>query len=213
MLSDVPGLRLFDPADVWVTGYSKFLMAQRLAAAGLPVPPIRSATSLADVEEACQEWGEVILKPSFGYRGTDVERVADFAADKAVAEDLLSRYPTLVCQRFYPTAGGEYRITVAGEATPINMLKLPAPGSWRCKTMEGATFERFEAPDELVELSLRATRAMGITLAGLDILPAPDGYVILEVNPVPGYLSMLGREQHREVLGGVFDWVEAKTSA
>ncbi len=213
MLSNVPGLRLFDPADVWVTGYSKFLMAQRLAAAGVPVPPTRSATSLADVEAACEEWGAVILKPSFGYRGTDVERVADFAADKAVAEELLSRYPTLVCQRFYPTSGGEYRITVAGQATPINMLKLPAPGSWRCKTMEGASFERFEAPDDLVDLSLRATRAMGITLAGLDILPAPDGYVVLEVNPVPGYLSMLGRDQHRQVLGGVFDWVEAKTSA
>lgn len=212
MLSNVSGLRLFDPADAWSTGYSKFLMAQRLAAAGIPVPPIRSAVTLADVEAAYEEWGPLVLKPSFGYRAQDVERIADLAADKAVAEDLLSRYPTLVCQPYYSTAGGEYRITVAGTATPLNTLKLPAAGSWRCKTMEGSSFERLDAPDELVELSLRATRAMGLTLAGLDILPHDGGYLVLEVNPVPGFLGLMGKEQHRQVLGGVFDWVEARTA-
>ncbi|MEU9094486.1 RimK family alpha-L-glutamate ligase [Streptomyces sp. NPDC087901] len=213
MLSNVPGVRLFDPADVWVTGYSKFLMAQRLAAAGLPVPQVRSVASLADVEAACAEWGPVILKPSFGYRGIDVERVVDPIAGKETAEDLLSRFPTLVCQPYLPTEGGEYRIVVAGDATPLNVLKLPAAGSWRCKTVEGASYERFDAPDELIDLSLRATRAMGMTLAGLDILPTADGYVILEVNPIPGFLALMGREQHRQVLGGVYDWVEESVAA
>jgi ribosomal protein S6--L-glutamate ligase len=214
MLSAVPGLKMFDPADVWVTGYSKFQMAQKLLAAGLPSAPVRSAVNLADVERACEEWGPIIVKPSYGYRGEDVERIVDFGADKAVAEDLLSRYPTVLCQPYYPTEGGEYRISVAGDRTPINMLKLPAPGSWRCKTLEGATFERFDAPQELIDLSVRATRVMGMTLSGLDILPdGAGGYVILEVNPVPGFLSVLGREQHREVLAGVYDWVEKETAA
>ncbi|GAA2109387.1 ATP-grasp domain-containing protein [Streptomyces synnematoformans] len=213
MLSDTPGPRMFDPAEAWLTGYSKFQMAQRLAAAGLPVPPLRSVTTTAEVEAVCAEWGQVIIKPSFGYRGQDVERIADYAADKALAEELLSRHRTLVCQPYYPTEGGEYRITVAGEVAPINMLKLPAAGSWRCKTLEGSSFERFDAPDELIELSVAATRAMGLTLSGLDVLPTPDGYVILEVNAVPGFLSLLGREQHRQVLGGVFDWVERSMAA
>ena len=72
------------------------------------------------------------------------------------------------------------------------MLKLPAYGSWRVKTLEGATFERLDTPPELAELALRATRAMGMTLAGLDILPTPDGYVVLEVNPVAGFLNIFG---------------------
>ena len=208
MLSNVPGIRMFDPVDVWQTGYSKFLMNQRLAQAGLPVPPIRSATSFEDIAAACAQWGSIIVKPSYGYSGTDVERITDPAADKAVAERLLAAYETLICQPYYPTEYGEYRITVAGDVAPINMMKLPAKGSWRCKTLEGASFERFDAPQELVDLSFRATRLMGLTLAGLDILPTPDGYVILEVNPVPGFLGILGREQHRRVLGGVYDWVE-----
>ncbi|WP_194292907.1 ATP-grasp domain-containing protein [Streptomyces smaragdinus] len=212
MLDSVPGLRMFDPADAWVRGYSKFLMAQRLAAAGIPVPPVRSVTTLAEIEAAYEEWGPVVLKPSFGLRAQDVERIDDPKADQAVAEDLLARYATVVCQPFYPTAGGEYRITVAGTATPLNILKLPAAGTWRCKTMEGSSFERFDAPDELVDLSVRATRAMGLTLSGLDVLPHEDGYLVLEVNAVPGFLDLMGRDQHRQVLGGVFDWVETHTA-
>ncbi|AXK31915.1 ATP-grasp domain-containing protein [Streptomyces armeniacus] len=213
MLSGIPGVQVFSPADAWQTASSKFLTAQRLSQAGLPTPPVRSVSSLPEVEAACAEWGTVIIKPSHGFGGADVERIADFAAEKAVAEDLLSRTPRLLCQPYYPTSGGEYRITVAGDATPINILKLPRPGAWRCKTLEGATFEWLDAPAELVDLAVRATRAIGLTLAGLDILPHAGGYLILEVNEVPGFLSILGRDQHRQVLDGVFDWVEEKTEA
>ncbi|WP_367123545.1 RimK family alpha-L-glutamate ligase [Streptomyces phytohabitans] len=213
MLSSLPGVPVFAPADAWQTASSKFLTAQRLAQAGLPTPPVRSVGSVDEVGAACAEWGTVIVKPSHGYAGTDVERIADFPAEKGLVAELLSRTPRLLCQPYYPTSGGEYRITVAGEATPINILKLPRPGSWRCKTLEGATFERLDAPDELVDLAVRATRALGLTLAGLDILPHAGGYQILEVNEVPGFLSILGRAQHRQVLDGVFDWVEERTEA
>lgn len=207
MVSRVPGLRMFDPADVWFTGYSKFLTAQRLAAAGLPVPPTRSAATVADVAAAWQQWGDTVVKPSFGLRAIDVERVTDPAAQEAMVADLLTRYGTLVCTPYFPTQYGEYRITVAGTAAPINMLKLPGAGSWRVKTLEGASFERLDAPEELLDLAFRAARAMGMTLAGLDILPTADGYVILEVNPVAGFLGIFGEGPRREALTAVYDWV------
>ena len=80
------------------------------------------------------------------------------------------------------------------------MLKLPAAGSWRCKTLEGASFEYFEAPPNSRSWQSRAARAMGITLAGLDILPTEDGYIILEVNPIPACLNIFGRERHQQTL-------------
>ena len=162
-ISAVLGPRMFDPAEVWFAGYSKFLTAQKLAAAGLPAPPTRSATSMADVAAAVAEWGPTVVKPSFGLRAMDVERVTDPADPAAVAlvERLLDSYGALLCTPYYPTEFGEFRITVAGEAHPIDMLKLPAYGSWRVKTLEGATFERLDTPPELADLALRATRAMG----------------------------------------------------
>jgi len=209
-VSAVLGPRMFDPAEVWFAGYSKFLTAQKLAAAGLPAPPTRSATSMADVAAAVAEWGPTVVKPSFGLRAMDVERVTDPADPAAVqlVERLLGSYGALLCTPYYPTEFGEFRITVAGEAHPIDMLKLPADGSWRVKTLEGASFERLDTPPELAELALRATRAMGMTLAGLDILPTPDGYVVLEVNPVAGFLNIFGAGPQWEIYAGVYDWIE-----
>jgi glutathione synthase/RimK-type ligase-like ATP-grasp enzyme len=213
LVSAVPGLPVFDPAEVWVTGHSKFLMAQRLAAAGLPVPPIRSATSLSDVAAACAEWGEVILKPSFGYGGTDVERIRDPEAEAGVAAGLLARYGILVCQPCWPTRYGEYRLNIGGHRACVAMLKLPPVGSWKCKSREGATYERIDPPADLAELALRAAAVLGITLAGVDVLPTPEGWVILEVNPIPGALDMLGEAARGEQLAGVYDWVEEQVAA
>lgn len=210
MLSNVPGLAMFDPIDVWLTGYSKFLNAQRLTAAGIPTPPVRSATSLAEVRAAVDEFGQTIVKPSFGLRGTDVERTDDPDADAELLDTLLERYGTLACQPYYPTEFGEYRITVAGAIAPICMLKLPAYGNWRCKTLEGASFEPYETSEELLDLAIRATRAMNMTMAGLDILPTADGYTVLEVNPVGGFLNIFGEGLRQQTFDGVYDWIATR---
>jgi ribosomal protein S6--L-glutamate ligase len=207
MLESVPGLAVFDPVDVWFRGYSKFLTAQRLTAAGLPAPPTRSARTVADVAAAAAEWGTTVVKPSFGLRAIDVERVTDADEQAELVEGMLGRYGTLVCTPFYPTQWGEYRVVVAGDSVPLTMLKLPAAGSWRVKTLEGASFEQVEPPADLVELALASARAMGITLAGLDVLPTGDGWVVLEVNPVAGFFDIFGKAPQREIYTATYSWI------
>ena len=105
------------------------------------------------------------------------------------------------------------RHAVGGEIAPICMLKLPAYGNWRCKTLEGASFEPHEPSDELLDLALRATRAMDMTLAGLDILPTPDGYTVLEVNPVAGFLNIFGEDLRQQTFDGVYAWVTERVKS
>lgn len=212
MVSETPGLHMFDPAEVWQCSYSKFLTMRKLALAGLPVPPCRSATTPSDVEIACHEWDDVIIKPSYGYRGKGVTRITDFSGQKSEIQDLLDEHGTLVCVPYYSTQWGEYRVIVAGETVPEVSLKLPAAGQWRPHVKLGGSFELIDPPPGLEELALRAARVMGLTLTGLDILPAADGFVILEANPVTGGLSVFGEEIHHAILDGVYDWVEKRAA-
>lgn len=212
LLSNVPGVRLHAPADAWVRGYSKLQCTQRLAMGGIPVPPTRSATTLADLELAHQEWGTIIVKPSFQMMGTDVQQITDLTAQAELAQDLLDRYRTLAVMPYWPTRYGEYRLTVAGDTSCVTIFKLPPVGMWRCNTHAGAIYERIEAPGDLRDLAFRAVRLMGLTLAGIDALPTDDGWVILEVNPVPGGLSIFGEQAQRETLAGVYDWVEKQAA-
>lgn len=209
LLSSVLGSRLHSPADAWVRGYSKFQCTQALANAGLPVLPLRSAATLAELKLACQEWGTVVVKPSFEFEGRGVERISDLAdpAQAGLARDLLGKYRTLACMPFVPTQYGEYRINVAGD-TCVTMFKLPPVGVWRCKNGQGGLFERIDTPPELADIARRATRLMGLTLSGVDALPYGNGYVILEVNPIPGALNALGAQARRQTLEGIFEWME-----
>ncbi|WP_435206681.1 ATP-grasp domain-containing protein [Micromonospora sp. bgisy143] len=211
LASNIPGVAMFDPIEVWQAAYSKFRMMQVLADAGLPVPPTRACRTSADVEAASREWGTVVVKPSYGRAGIDVERITNVADDLPLIETLLARYGVLVCQPYYPTQYGEYRLTVSGDTMPMNMVKYPAVGQWKTRTLLGASFERVEISPELRDISIRATRAMGITLSGLDILPTDDGYVILECNAIPGNLNILGKESQRLAFEAMYEWVEART--
>lgn len=208
LASKVPGLAMYDPVEVWLDSYSKFRMAQVLADNDLPAPPVRACRTQADVELAAKEWGTIVVKPSYGRAGIDVERITDVADAQPLIRTLLQRYHTIIAQPFYPTQWGEYRIIVAGDTLPMNMVKYPAIGEWKTRTMLGASFERTEIPDDLAELAVKATRAMGITVSALDIVPTADDYVILEVNAIPGNMDILGKASQRRAHEATFEWVE-----
>ncbi|MFE0174002.1 RimK family alpha-L-glutamate ligase [Streptomyces sp. NPDC059002] len=198
LLSEVPGVTVLDPAVTYLTTECKLQGLHRLAAAGLPVAPTRSCGSLADVTDALEEWGPLVLKPSFGYGGTDVERVFDVKADRAVIDRLFAAYPILVGQPYLPHPDGDVRITLVGDEPVLNCRRVPVGGDhWKANIMQGARSVPFEPTDELLDVSRRAARLMGISIAALDFLPSPDGYRIVEINNTPGWYFVDEEEQRR----------------
>lgn len=198
LLCQVPGVTVLDPADVYLNAESKLLALQRLGAAGLPIAPTRCCRSLADVAAALAGWGEVVVKPSFGLGGADVERVRDLDDGRALVEGLLAKYERLVCQPYYPHPDGDLRVTVVGDEAPLNMRRVPRATGWKSNAKQGATVHMVTPPPELVEVSTRAARVMGVTMAGLDFLPTPDGHRIIEFNNCPGWYP--APEDHRRHL-------------
>jgi ribosomal protein S6--L-glutamate ligase len=185
LLCHVEGVTVLDPAHTYLEAESKFLGLQRMAAAGLPVAPTRSCSSLAEVEEAICEWERIVLKPSFCLGGVDVERIYDMADGKAVAGRLLRKYGQLVCQPYFPHPDGDVRVTIVGDLAPLVVNRVPAVSNWKSNVNMGATARTITADPELVNISKRAAAAMGVTVAGLDFLPTKDGYRIIEFNNTP----------------------------
>ena len=199
LLCYVDGLTVVDPADVYFEAESKFLGLQRLGAAGLPIAPTRSCSSVADVEQSFDEWGPVVLKPSFGLGGVDVERVRDRDGCGAVAERLLSAYEQVVCQPFFPHPDGDVRVTIVGDRVPLVVHRVPAASDWRANVNMGAAAVTAEVSPQLIEISKRAAEVMNVTVAGLDFLPTEDGYRIVEFNNTPSWEFAEQSVRHRIV--------------
>lgn len=187
LLCQEPSVTVIDPADVYLNAESKVLALRRLAKAGLPIAPTRVCRNLTEIGTALADWGESVVKPSFGYGGSDVERVRHLDEDHALVEELLRKYERLVCQPYYPHPQGDLRVTVVGDETPLTMNRVPRAPGWKSNVNQGAKARMVTPPPELVEISKEAARVMGVTIAGLDFLPTPDGHRIIEFNNCPGW--------------------------
>jgi ribosomal protein S6--L-glutamate ligase len=188
LLSGLPDTPILDPAAEFVAAESKFVQLQRIGDAGLPVLPTVGCSSADEVREVLVSWGDTVLKPSFGWEGNDVERVQAGRELPGTVAGLLDRYGTILAQPYVPHPQGDLRLTVVDDEVVLSLRRIPQDGGWKANVAQGARAKIVSNPPaELAELALAASRAMGITIAGVDVLPLRDGPVIVEINDGPGW--------------------------
>lgn len=172
----------------------KYLSLARMAAAGLPVPRTMVAQHPAAIQEAWRSLGcDCVAKPLFGSRGRGLARITDQESlspliDAAVAAESAGAVAYL--QEFVPHDGWDVRILLVGEES-VAIRRFAAGAEWRTNVSLGGRPEAFSPPADWVDLARAASQAVETEIAGVDILPARDGRVlVLEVNAVPGWRGL-----------------------
>jgi ribosomal protein S6--L-glutamate ligase len=185
------GLCVINPASAIEVSVDKWRATQRMADAGLPVPPTAATQGARDGLAMFDALGgDVVLKPLFGAQGFGVVRVSDrVMAQRALAQ--LDRMGAVAYQQAYVEHGrSDLRLFVVGGAVVASMRRLGL--DWRCNVALGGDAERVSPGAELKDLAIRAARACGAELAGVDILlREPDGQpFVIEVNASPGWRKL-----------------------
>lgn len=190
----------------------KHLSLCLLAAAGIPVPPTLVVQDAAAAQEAWHRLGgDCLLKPLFGSRGRGIVRIAspDVLASVTAAGERDGPGGVYYMQRFIDHGGWDARILLVGDRA-FSMRRRAADGGWRTNLSCGGRAEPFAPPAAWLDLARRAAAAVGTDLAGVDLLPTPDGDVtVLEVNGVPGWRGLEGATGS-DVTGAVADLLDAK---
>lgn len=172
----------------------KYLSLARIAAAGLPVPHTLVVQDVAHVADARERLGgDCVVKPLFGSRGRGLHRLdsPDAVATWLDLPDTRQRPGQVVyLQEFIRHAGWDARLFTLGPQI-FAMRRRAAPGEWRTNVARGGRPEPFEPPAEWVDLARRAAAALETEIAGVDLVPAPDGSpLVVEVNAVPGWRAL-----------------------
>lgn len=85
------------------------------------------------------------------------------------------------------SAGKSLRCFVIGDDVPISCELKAKPGEWRTNVVQGGQSQVVTAPDTVQKMAIKATHALGLKIAGVDILETPKGHRVLEVNATPGF--------------------------
>ena len=176
------GVRVLNGDRALVRAHDKALTAVLLRRAGLPHP--RTEVVCAGAQPTIRP--PVVVKPRYGSWGRDVELCATRAELRrhlrAIADrGWLRRHGALV-QELVPLPHHDLRILVAAGRVVGAAERMPAPGEWRTNTSLGGSLRKARPSAAASELALAAAAAVGCDFCGVDLLPAPGGWVVLELN-------------------------------
>jgi ribosomal protein S6--L-glutamate ligase len=189
--AEAAGVRVLNPPRAVEVCVDKYLATTRLHAAGLCVPPtIACQHADAALEAFAQLGGDVVVKPLFGSEGRGMLRISDPELAWRTFRTLERTQSVLYLQQFIRHPGWDVRVFVLAGAVVAAMRRSSAD-DWRTNVAQGGTAEPMRPGHELAELALRAAGAVGAIVAGVDLLPGPDGtWYVLEVNAVPGWRAL-----------------------
>jgi RimK family alpha-L-glutamate ligase len=177
------GFCVLNRADAVLAAHDKLETARRLRRHGLPHPQtvhVRPGGELPEIEPP------VVLKPRFGSWGVDVVRcVTRRELRRAFARLRKRRWfraHGMLVQELVPPPGADLRVLVADGTVVGAISRHAAPGEWRTNISLGGTRHRTIPSPEARALAVAAADAIGADLVGVDLLPTPKGYVVLELN-------------------------------
>ena len=163
----------------------KYLSLAMLSRAGIRVPQTIVVQGEASARRAWDQLGgSCVAKPLFGSRGRGISRVNSDSEATAIGAGGVA-----YLQEFISHPGWDLRILVVGDDA-FAMRRVAAAGEWRTNVSLGGRPETVEVPAEVIAIARRAAATVGATIAGVDILPGPDGPVVLELNAVPAWRGL-----------------------
>lgn len=181
------GIVVVNPAEAIEICSDKYRALWLMELAGLPVPRTVATEDIGSAIEAFHELGgDVVVKPLFGSRGVGSVRITGPETALRVFRAIAFQHGVIYMQEFIPHGPYDIRAFVVGGEVIASMRRV-SERSWKKNIAQGARPEPYELTPELVELATRAAEAVQCEVAGVDILPGPEGPVITEVNSQPGW--------------------------
>jgi ribosomal protein S6--L-glutamate ligase len=204
------GVRVLNPARAIEGAVDKYLSTSRLMKDGLLVPRTMVCERGSDLLEAFEELGgDVVLKPLFGSEGKGIVRITDGQTAYRVARALELIGSVGFVQEYIEHEGYDIRAYVLGDRVVASMRRWVPAGDFRSNVSQGGRPERFELDESMTALALRAVRAVGAAMGGVDLLPSRDGEVyVIEVNSSPGFRA-LEQVTERDIAGETIEFAAA----
>ncbi len=198
------GVDVRNPPGALVAAHDKLLTARALRLAGLPHP---HTTLLAPALPAAAPELPLVIKPRFGSWGREVE-LCTTAEELEAALLRLQRRSWFrehgaLMQELVEPRGWDLRVVVSGGRVVGAARRVAAAGEWRTNAALGGTVGPCETPPLACNLAVAAVEAVGADLAGVDLLPTGQGFVVLEVNGAVDFRPLYAPE--RDVFADAVD--------
>jgi len=172
-----------------VRSRDKLRSLQLLARAGVGMPKTVFSNFSKNVKHVVDSVGgaPVVLKLLEGTQGIGVILAESENAASSVMEAFNGLEARIIVQEFIKEAGGaDLRAFIVDGEVVGAMKRQGKEGEFRSNLHRGGSANLIKLSEEEEETALIAAKAMGLGVAGVDMLQSKSGPLVLEVNSSPG---------------------------
>ncbi|MGS2763310.1 30S ribosomal protein S6--L-glutamate ligase [Sinomicrobium sp. M5D2P9] len=167
----------------------KLFSLQLLLNNGIDIPTTGFANSPLDTNDLIKMVGgsPLIIKLLEGTQGKGVVLAETKKAAESVINAFKSLNANILVQEFIKEANGkDIRCFVIDGKVVAAMQREAPPGEFRANMHLGGTASIIRVTSEEKRIAVKAAKAMGLQVAGVDIIRSSKGPLLLEVNSSPG---------------------------
>lgn len=188
----------------------KLRSLQLLARAGIGMPVTAFAHSPDDTKTLVRLVGgaPLVLKLLEGTQGRGIVLAETNKAAESVIDAFRELDANFLVQQFIREAGGaDIRAFVIGDRVVAAMLRQAKDGEFRSNLHRGGSASVVKLSPTERATAVRAAKTVGLNIAGVDIVRAKDGPLVLEVNSSPG-LEGIEQTTGKDVAGMIMEFIE-----
>lgn len=188
----------------------KLRSLQLLSRKGLGLPVTGFAHSPDDIPDLITmvRGAPLVIKLLEGTQGIGVVLAETNQAAESVIQAFMGLKANIMVQEYIKEArGADIRCLVVGDKVVASMKRQAAEGEFRSNLHRGGTASVIRITPEERSTAIRAAKAMGLRVAGVDLLRSNHGPVIMEVNSSPG-LQGIETATGRDIAGLIIEHIE-----
>ncbi len=188
----------------------KLRSLQLLTNHSVPMPTTGFANSPVDTANIIKMVGgaPLVIKLLEGTQGKGVVLAETSKAAESVINAFKSLQANILVQEFIKEADGkDIRCFVIDGKVVGSIQRQAAAGEFRANLHLGGTASAVKITAEEKRIALNATKAMGLKVAGVDIIRSSDGPKVLEINSSPG-LEGIEEITNKDIAGLMIESIE-----
>ncbi|WP_372613419.1 30S ribosomal protein S6--L-glutamate ligase [Halomonas sp.] len=188
----------------------KLRSLQLLSRKGLGLPITGFAHSPDDIPDLITmvRGAPLVIKLLEGTQGIGVVLAETNQAAESVIQAFMGLKANIMVQEYIKEAkGADIRCLVIGDKVVASMKRQAAEGEFRSNLHRGGSASVIRITPEERSTAIRAAKAMGLRVAGVDLLRSNHGPVIMEVNSSPG-LEGIEAATGKDIAGLIIEHVQ-----
>lgn len=203
-----------NPSEAFLLARDKLRSQQLLAGLGIAMPPTVFGDSPDDTADLLELLGPPphVIKLNHGSQGAGVVLAESLAASRSVIEAFRGLKADFLAQQLVGEARGrDLRCFVIGNRVVAAMQRDADSDDFRANLHCGGKAQAARISPAERAMALRAARAVGLGIAGVDLLRTKAGPLLLEVNASPG-LEGIEAATGIDVAGRIVDYVTGRAT-